>query len=225
MKKPHHNNCANWEYKTHPQIAKLRTRSEALVEVLGRNPRLAHRYGLDTRAAHRFLFCGLTPKECPKFAGNYRGSAGCKHLQRYRVGIPGDPLVGALPELVAIEMQKLELRLQQLEEAFQDWKGAAEPKPAPAEAVGRLVEYLCLALERFLTIHPYANGNGHCGRLLAWALYARQGFLPLGLPLDEHLLYDEALYRHRRGDRLQLQVVMIQALKGWGSAPAPGTVP
>lgn len=113
-------------------------------------------------------------------------------------------------------MRQFEQRLADLESGFQGWLSAQGPKPTPEQALARLIVNICYALERFLTIHPYANGNGHCGRLLAWGLFARQGFFPLGLPLDERPPYDDALFEHRRGNPLHLQVVMLQALK---SAP------
>lgn len=227
MKKGRHDNCDNWEYKTHPQIDKLRIRSEELIDAVRRHPRLARRYGFDTRAAHRFLFAPLAPKKCPEFAGQYRGFVRCQYLRRYRVGIgPADPLVGVPypPEIVDRTIQQLEARLVQAEVAFEAWIASPGPKPTPQQAVGRLVVIVCFALETFLTIHPYANGNGHCGRLMAWAMFARQGFLPLGLPLDERPPYDRALYEHRRGNPVLLQLVMLQALKGWpssNSSPVP----
>lgn len=224
MSKARHDNCDNWEYKTHPQIDKLRIRSEELVDAIRRYPRLARRYGFDTRKAHSFLFTPLAPNKCRHFAGQYRGFVRCRYLMRYRVGVgAADPMVGAPfpPNIVDQAMQQLETRLAQAESAFEAWMAASAPKPQPLEAVGRLVKVVCIALESFLTIHPYANGNGHCGRLLAWAMFARQGFFPLGLPLDERPPYDDALYEHRRGNTVMLQLVMLQALKGWPAAKSP----
>lgn len=226
MKKGRHDNCENWEYKTHPQIDKLRIRSEELIELIRRRPRLVRRYGFDTRKAHSFFFALFAPKKCPHFAGHYRGYPLCQYLKKYRVGIgTEDTLVGAPyhPEVVERTIQQLEFRLSQAEAAFEVWVASSGPKPTPQQAVSRLVVIVCDALETFLTIHPYANGNGHCGRLMAWAMFARQGFLPLGLPLDERPPYEQALYEHRRGRPVLLQLVMLQALKGWpgGSSPSP----
>lgn len=223
MSRGRHDRCDNWEYKTHPNIKRLQTRSEGLVEVIRRHPRLSRRYGFDTRPAHRFLFSPFVPPKCRCLAGNYRGTSACSHLRNLRVTLgPAEPLVGSPPEKVEKEISELEARLRQLEEAFETWSNAGAPKPPPEVAVARLVANIAIALERFLTIHPYANGNGHCGRLLAWALFARQGFFPVGLPLDERPPYDAALYEHRRGNRLPLQTVLLQAYLGWGARGSAG---
>ncbi len=220
----HHTNCGNWDYETHPGRDKVRVRSEALVRLLQRYPRLARRNGIDTRKAHRFLFSGMAPRKCPDFAGNYRGYIGCKYLRRYTIGVgASDPLVGEPypPNMVAEVMAQFEAIVLRAEAAFEAWRASHQPKPSDAEAVARFLAVACLALEKFLTIHPYANGNGHCGRLLTWGMFARQGFIPLGLPLDERPPYDQALWAHRRGDTIPLQVIMLQALKsGFGPAAA-----
>lgn len=215
MTKGRHDNCENWDYATHPQVDTLRIRSEELIESINQDPKSARNYGFDTRPVHKLLFTGLTPKKCPNLAGNYRGYPGCKYLRRYRVTLgPTEPLVGLPypPEVVESTMRGLEARLMQLEAEFEAWRSDPDPKPEPQQVLSRLVETVCIALESFLTIHPYANGNGHCGRFLAWITFARQGYLPLGLPLDERPPYDEALYAHRRGNRTWLQLVMLQAL-------------
>lgn len=224
MSKAHYNSCKNWEYKGHPNAGKLRVRSEALIEAIRLRPRLARRDGFDTRRAHGFLFDGLSPRDCPHFAGQYRGYLNCRFLRHYTVGIgQSDPLVGLPypPNLVEQATKQLEQSLAQTEAAFEAWRNAPAPKPDESIVVARLVAAACNGLERFLTIHPYANGNGHCGRLLAWALFARQGYLPLGLPLDERPPYNQALYEHRRGNTLYLQVVMLQALKGYSPPQTP----
>ncbi len=42
----------------------------------------------------------------------------------------------------------------------------------------------CRLFVRFLTIHPYANGNGHIARFLLTGLLKRQGYRLKAFPIE-----------------------------------------
>jgi Fic family protein len=78
------------------------------------------------------------------------------------------------------------------------WIGGASPVvPAPHEEVGRLVDDLCMFINRddmpavvqaaiahaqFETIHPFGDGNGRVGRCLVHAILRRRGVAPNYVP-------------------------------------------
>jgi hypothetical protein len=87
----------------------------------------------------------------------------------------------------------------------------------PAIALAKLVSLLCLFLELFLTIHPYANGNGHCGRLIVWIILVRYGFIPTNWPLDAKPpapAYAKAISAYRDKNKLPLETLLMQCIQG-----------
>jgi len=95
-----------------------------------------------------------------------------------------------------------------------DWQDALPNGLSRNVVLARIVEHLALLLETFFTIHPYANGNGHAGRLLLWVIMVRHGFRPTKWPLDESPEYDEAVQSHREGRPLLLQTYLYDAMVG-----------
>jgi hypothetical protein len=79
----------------------------------------------------------------------------------------------------------------------------------------RLVQLVASALTRFLTIHPYMNGNGHMGRLLVWAALGRYNMLPVNWWLDDSPPnYGVMLTAYRAGNRLPLERFLLKCIKG-----------
>jgi len=70
----------------------------------------------------------------------------------------------------------------------------------------------CQIFKVFLTIHPYANGNGHAGRLILWSLLGRYNLWPVNWAVDPRPpepTYTNAIKAHRDGDpRALIQFVL-----------------
>jgi Fic family protein len=76
----------------------------------------------------------------------------------------------------------------------------------------------------FVTIHPYANGNGHAARLVVWALLLRYGFQPTGwpvdprpIPADQYYLAYESFAREGKISLLASQI--LQAIASSPNSP------
>ncbi len=78
-----------------------------------------------------------------------------------------------------------------------------------------LVALTCHVFELFLRIHPFANGNGHAGRLIVWSLLGRFGHWPRKWPVEprpDDPPYTELIKRYRDGDRVPLEAFMLKSL-------------
>ena len=71
------------------------------------------------------------------------------------------------------------------------------------------------AFQELLTIHPYANGNGHVARFLVWLLLGRYGYWPNSWTIDPRpnvLNYSAAISGHRRGNPVLLERLILEAV-------------
>jgi len=191
-----HADCKNWDYEDHPEAARVTARCKKLTELLRKRPKRFNRYGYDTRRGHVFMFTGMAPDACSCIIGRYRGADDCAALTNYPVRVGQDPRVGVDPRLVLWQVGAFETRTREACEEFE--KSRADGTP-PDKAFLGFTRLLCDALEAFFWIHPYANGNGHSGRLLLWVLMTRHGFPPRNWPLDESPEYGSALTSYRDG--------------------------
>src|SRR5687767_12524684 len=68
-------NCPGWKYRDHPDVALLRQRVANSLRTLRRGRWDTLESAKDTRRIHHDIFRGLTPSQCPYYAGHYRGEA------------------------------------------------------------------------------------------------------------------------------------------------------
>jgi fido (protein-threonine AMPylation protein) len=164
----------------------------------------------DTRRTHRALFKGLTPNLNPEYAGNYRGcDKPC--LKYYRVGIPSDPRVGTPPGNVAEAIGRMATQVKD-QVAVLDGR---EKSDLPGPFLLSVIEVACHLFVLFLTIHPYANGNGHIGRFIIWAVLSRYGYRIQGFPIEPKPLdppYSPLIDAHRSGQRIGLERMILESL-------------
>lgn len=210
--------CPWWEYQHHPHRSAVPLRCEAILHRLELGTLPIHASLRDTRPLHKEIFENLTPPTCPYFAGNYRGDR-YRCLRHLEVRVDGDRRVGTKPALVAGEMANfvsniLSSGIKALEEAFL----LPEEKLAPAQKTYFVVKFACRLLAEFLRIHPYANGNGHIGRLIVWLILVRFGYWPKEWPLDGHPPYDELLSKYRDGKEQLLEDFVLRTIDGTASS-------
>ncbi len=172
----HPPDCPRWEYSNHPQRPVLTDRiAQLLVELNNSLIESTDQIAADTRPIHARLFHDLTPGGCEYFAGHYRGEE-FRCLKYLDVGIQSDPRVGYPCQLVLQSMDRLSARIvdgiEQLDRLF------CNTAVDPIVKLQKLLQLVSAVFVDFLTVHPYANGNGHAGRLLVWAILMRYGFRP-----------------------------------------------
>lgn len=203
--------CGEWEYKDHPDYAVLPGRCDSLKGEAYINPSLVDRYIADTRPAHLRLFEGLTNPGEDIFAGHYRGDPGHECLEPRPVFI--GPHEGTKPEDVDAAMQLYHSDFQDAITVLIEQR-PSKVKLSDDQWLALISEVFANLLERLFTIHPYANGNGHIGRLIILLGLIKIQRYPARWSLDDRPAYSDAVQKHREGDKDDLQKFFLSAIKG-----------
>jgi fido (protein-threonine AMPylation protein) len=90
--------------------------------------------------------------------------------------------------------------------------GALADKNLRSIAVVRLA---CDAFVRFLTVHPFADGNGHTARALLWLILFQFGYKPDNWTIDPRPpfpAYPSLIAQHRRGDVAPLEQFVLSCI-------------
>ncbi len=208
--------CPEWQYGGHPRRTEILPRQVAsLVDRLARRATDTAESARDTRPSHRCLFRELTPAGFEHYAGHYRGER-LPCLRLYEVGIGNDPRVGYPALEVGLAMAQ-----------FADWVGRGlgaldmgREVPQEMNDEDRLLFVVALAahfFQRLLTIHPYADGNGHAARIGVWAILLRYGYWPRRFPVEPRPpqpTYGQAIIEHRDGDPEALEKLILGSIVG-----------
>lgn len=205
---------AHWEYQFHPDHARVLLGETARVLEEIKDGKLDVPAALrDTRAIHARLFRKLTPKGRPEIAGNYRGDGKYPSLRNSVVKIQANPLVGAAPRMVRIELQKLgqvtDVLIAGLDKLHADQQLSSD------DLAKRTVAAACRWFAQFLLIHPYVNGNGHIARIGLHAILARYGYFPHRFSIDPRPFgqkYSNAVRDYQQGDRAPLEAMVLSCL-------------
>ena len=204
--------CPEWQYSGHAERARLLP--EAAAKILtgiqaGKYPIIP--FAKNTKPIHLELFTGLTPPGFDYFAGNYRGSHH-KCLKNYEVGIAGDPRVGSKAAAVQSEIDRLGNSIASWAEKIDKALAALHHPMTPANRALAVVKLACNSFVSFLTVHPYADGNGHAARALLWVLLFRFGYVPSGWTIEPRPGipdYGVMIAQHRRGMRDPLEQYVL----------------
>jgi fido (protein-threonine AMPylation protein) len=211
--------CPEWDYETHPDCGRLLPLASA--DVLRDIASGAHPVAKsvrDSRAIHRKLFAQLWPPGHAYYVGNFRGLERKKCLKDYDVRIPSDPLVGVPAAKVIEEITKLADEIAVMTEAVDAELRDAGANISAANRSISVVRLACDAFVRFLTVHPFANGNGHVARAILFILLRHFGFNPDRWTIEPRPRfpggpdYSDMIYKHRRGDVAPLEQFVLSCL-------------
>jgi hypothetical protein len=212
----HPRDCPEFEYSGHPDKDRVLLRAVAqAVRVLRNLPPVD--LITNTRSVHRTLFEDLCPPGYEYYAGHYRGER-YRCLEFYPVGIIGiysDPRVGSPPERVSGEMATLAASISANLAGIDSAHGKPEAILSAAEKLLFSVAYACRLFVEFLTIHPYANGNGHIARWMLAAVLRRNGYRLNGFPIEPRPpdpSYTDMIFRYRNGEIELLEEYVLRRL-------------
>jgi hypothetical protein len=211
----HPRDCPSWAYEQHQDRDLLLPYSaKALLRDLGSDRSAWRAVAKDTRPAHGRLFRGLTPPQCDYYAGHYRGEP-FRCLQHLEVRTSDDPNVGRPAARVGALLATLSRLIEEGIAELDSWE-MSEDK------VHGSVALACEVFVEFLTIHPYANGNGHAARLVVIAVLASQGLQVNGWPVEPRPAepYIDLIKKYRKGDREPLERRLIALM-----SPPPAVSP
>ncbi len=209
----HPQDCPVFEYADHSDKDRLFADAVKAVLRLLQNRSLLP-LATDTRFVHAQLFRGLCPVGFEYYAGHYRGE-NFRCLKHYSVIVSMDPRVGTAPALVAPQMQELALSIRSSMAAVE----AAHELPSIRLSAGDKILFsvasACSLFVDFLTIHPYANGNGHIARWLLIAVLRRHGYRLDNFPVEPRPPdppYSDMISRYRDGDIELLERYVLSRL-------------
>lgn len=204
---------SEWEYTKHPKYSAqfiINKIHVALTELRNLDENSIIAKISDTRPLHELMFSELAPQGHPYFAGNYRGATGFPCLSvDVKIGKNSGtpyPFVLKAMDLHADKYTKAILALQASQKAGKI--------PDKLTLVYNLALLVAAMMEHFYRIHPYANGNGHAGRYLAWAAFGSFGIWARSSSLSRRPPgMDVALEEFRAGDKDPLINLLISWLK------------
>lgn len=207
--------CPPWEYQDHGNHQDvLRQELSGLLRELREGAVSVEHEGKDTRPVHLRMFRHLSPPDMPYFAGHYRGED-FPCLVDYEVGVTSDAAVGVPSEIVGPAMHAFAEDLMTAVSVLDASFDVPNITLTQEEKLYGAVVIAARAFAEFLTIHPYANGNGHMARFLVWLLLGRFDYWPNAWTIEPRpntADYVTAIAEHRRGRAAALERMILEAI-------------
>lgn len=155
-----------WEYDDHPEAHTVAEACLTMLQNLQKNTLEMRKVMLETRPCHKKMFEKVTPAGKDYLAGNYRGANYPQLIDRpvYICGFTCTPF-HQVEDSMRIFHEKLNEDIQRISQYL---------KQSTFDAAQKIVifsQFVSHYFVRFLSIHPYANGNGHISRLLVWCIF------------------------------------------------------
>lgn len=213
----HPTDCPSFDYSKNPNRSQvLADRSGATIRALRAKKIDGLNLATDSREVHKYLFAELAPAGFEYFAGHYRGED-FRCLKYYAVAIKSDPSVGFPPHMVRGFMSELADSIRESVAALDAAHLLPNSHHSEKEKMYYTVVVASRVLELFLRIHPYADGNGHSGRFIVWALLGRHEYWPQNWPIEPrppHPGYLQGLVDYRAGNPMTLESCILQSIAG-----------
>lgn len=204
-----------FNYKDHPDYPqKLRQQTKETLVRLRRGITGTASIASDPRPAHGRMFYRLTPARRAYYAGHYRGES-YRCLTEYPVRVRSDPRVGKPPWAVLSLMHELADGVRAGLAALDEQHQKPASQVSPEMNLYMTVALACAVFERFLLVHPFADGNGHAARFVVWAVLGRYGYWPDGWPIDPQPdpPYIQLIVEYRTGNRQPLEDHIMSFVK------------
>lgn len=206
----HPPDCPGFDYSQHPNRPNvLPERAETVLRRLAREHPFTFEVAVDSREVHGFVFQELTQPGYEYFAGHYRGEAH-RCLRYYEVAVGGDPRVGAPSRGVLYQMNQLAAEVTACLRALDE-----NVLLRDEQRLRYTLLLACRVFVAFLTIHPYADGNGHAARFILWSVLGRYGHWPQNFPVEPrppNPAYPQLISQYRDGDRTPLEAYVLSTL-------------
>lgn len=197
----------NWDYEEHKNRKLVTEACHKLKVRVADDVEEIEKVKQDTRFFHFEIFSSVTPANKAGFAGNYRGSH-FEYLKSYNVSIGSHQ--GTDASQVEEIMSDFHLFFIKSLNQFNQ-KSLELTKESKLVVYSRLISHFIVA---FLSIHPYANGNGHMSRLIAWAMFCYKGFNIQNWDLDKRpdQPFDSFIAMYQQGNKDAMAYYFMQLL-------------
>ena len=206
--------CPTWNYDSHPlRKPTLQRETANLLSNLLNGTATVENSVLDTRRTHRNFFLDLTLPGFEYYAGSYRGSREC--LIGYEVQVLGDPRVGWQSSTVELAMIQFRTMISNIVAGIDMGWTLPNIILPEHEKLKFVVAMSARTFVEFLEIHPYADSNGHMGRVIVWTVLARFGYFPINWPIEPRPLdppYENLVFEHRNGNPEPLEKHILAQL-------------
>lgn len=209
----------DWDYEQHPNAASVLENANKVQSAIEQCAEENRALLKETRPYHDRIFSETVYEGFEAFSGCYRG-ANYYYLREYPVSVGGYNFqgeyvtihTGTAPHLVEREMKEfhdlLVMAVKKIDELYNSDRSKIGIK------LVLLARLLSKVVVDFLSIHPYANGNGHISRLLAWGVFLYFGFRGNNWQVAERPLqpFDSAISEYQKGNPQPMQAFFMQQL-------------